>query len=289
MYKEYFLNKKIKNILEILEKQEILTYKNLDELICKLILNDKIDEIRKEEKLNKNLEKELIKTIKYLLKKTIILSIKNNKLPVKKIANSYLEKYYSSKANSLNLIYEKFKNKDSKKELLKKVIIQINQIISVIKSLEFSFEHLYFYNQIILILIKILFEFNSKISNQIKDLFYQYFKEDTSQTKKVSEGLGISDSLKFQISKISINQEIEELIFQIYILKKISKKKIVYIKIKKNFDLNLLPNRIRNLKEESIGFYLNPNKKKFKKIFHYSYKEALDKINKLKSNQINKN
>ncbi len=263
IFKNQFLNPKLDNFLENLKiNKEILYFKDYKELLFLLKINDKTEKLIKIEHINKNLSRELIKIIKFLIKKTTLLSINYNKIPYFQDSNDLLSIYFKSLSATLYLEYEKYISKPNKEKLVKNSIKKSIFLIQNLKQNEIKFEHLYLLVQNILVLLKILEKIDPKTSQTISEFFYSYYKQ-----------------IKFKIYKTKIFPEIEKLFEDISIANKIAKNKKIIILEKQKFEYNYLNENIKIIENLNPNkYFIVPNLKKIKEIFPYSYEEIINKL-----------
>ncbi|MCA9459951.1 MAG: hypothetical protein KC550_05375, partial [Nanoarchaeota archaeon] len=260
--------------IDTLNESEIIEFQSTDELIIKTIFNGKkeIKELRLIENINQNQIKEVIKIIKYLSKVTILSSINQNKIPRKKGIESLFEEYYSSCSKSLENLYENYNIRPSKNELLKNVLDLSNKVIETIKSEKVNFEETYFIFQYNLRLLKILRIFDEKTSFEIENLIKSYFKE-----------------IKADRVKSNLNKNIQNLVNNTIFCNKLSKKYKTYVFIKKEIPEKLLDNKVEVLRKKPNGKkFLRINKKKIRKIFPNLCEEIINKVKKIRIDEIEK-
>lgn len=273
-FRNKYLCKNLEKTFKELNKiNKIIKFHNTKDLIIKLTYSAvEIEEIIKIEEITENQQIELKKSIKQIIKKTIISSVKYNKLPYEIIPQTEMEKYYSSIANTLNQIHQDYEKYPSKKQLIKQTINKINQLLETIKTQIITEKELFPLAQTSLILIKIIAKINLELSREFENLFTQYFKK-----------------IKIDLRKSHINKEIEELINSITLANKLIKKQNITILKKQEFNSELLNKKIKVIEKEpeTKKRILQPNIKKIKSIFPYSSNEIITQIKTKKISEIN--
>lgn len=276
IYRDKYIKSEFeKTVFELEKSTNIIKFKTPKDLILKLLYNEKDPQtIIKIEEINKTQFLELKKLIKSIIKKTIVSSVKYNKLPYENIPQTIIEQYYSSVFNSLNLYYTDYEKYPSKKLLLKKTIEKSNFLLQTIKTQKIEEKELFFLAQISLILIKISSKFDPKLAKEFEDLFISYFKE-----------------LKINLKKSRIDENIEKLVNQISIANKISKKYKSYLILKnEKIDIKLFSKKLEilNKRPKISKKIIKPNIRKIKEIFRYNAKQVEEQINSINYSNINR-
>jgi hypothetical protein len=274
LFKNQFLNPKIeKYFINLSIDDKEIYYNEFEELIFKLKISTNPDKIIKIEKIPENQINELKKSIKFIIKKLVLITIKNNKIPSKNNSNQEIDIYLKSVSASLYIEYEKFIKKENKKNLLKFAIQKSHYLINLLHSGQIQFENLYNLIQCILVLLKILEKINPKSAKEILKYFKEYFKED-----------------KFKIYKNKQDLDIEKLLEDLIIINKLAEKKEVIIVEKIKIPPNLINKKvIKNKNIPIIKKYLKFNNNKLKQIFPYRYNLVKKELSNLNANNIREN
>ncbi len=279
-FQNKFLRKELINFFQInnLDKDNVKTYKNIISLILDFEINNFNEKtnILFNEDISKHNLFELKQYIKKLIEKTVIISIKNNKIPTYSIPVEIIERYLSSKVNILNSNFEEYKINLNKNILLKNTLFEIRELFKVLKQNKINFEDIYFLSEIILVLINQLNEYEPKSSKYLSDLFHSYFK---------------NTNIEFKKSRIDIN--LTRIVETITLANILSKKNKIYIYFLENIEkqyLKLISKKVKILTiEPKFIEYKKPNKKKINEIFKYNKNEIISQVLKNKSNIININ
>lgn len=264
-YLNLFLNKKYEEIFKDLNDKNIIEFKDVNELVIKLLSKDSIDvkNIVFFENICENKIYDLRKKIKNLIKKLILKSINDNQFPKYFQPETFNEKYFLSSSNSILEYVNIYKNNLSKNELLNNVNKKLEYILLNIKFYELNKRSMYSIFLIILNSIYILSIYDEENSKKIKNVLESYFKTNSKTEKKDS----------FRDLKLEKNFE------EIILLKKINKTKKVKIIIKEKINELKDFEKIKNKIEPKI--FIKPNKLKIKELFKYTFQEVILQIEKL--------
>ncbi|MFW6285785.1 MAG: hypothetical protein ACOC16_01280 [Nanoarchaeota archaeon] len=267
LYKNRYLHPNLNQTIETLTESKTITFNTVQELILKLILNNSIEFpiLLQKQHIQHNKIHSLTKKINHINNIIIENSIKYNKTPYYKRPQTFTEKYYLSLYSSLKESEENFTKYPSQTTIINKSIEICNKIIQSQKIFHSNVEDLYFITLCLLNLNKILYIFNSDASTKIQENFNAYIKEFPNQ-KQYCE----------------INKEYEQLVEDIILSYKISKKKETYIYYKQKLPYNFNINIPQFESKPTYKEYLKPNKKKINALFKYNNKIISDSISKIK-------
>ncbi len=272
--KVQYVDKKLKLGLETfasnIEETKIAIFENFEELVCNLVYHDNIEELIYLQNVKENHILELKKSLRNLIKRTTLLSIYYNKVPEETNPASLIEEYYLSVSNSIYLLCEENKNTPAKRFLFESILKYANLVEETLVTQRNEFRHLYFYTQIILSMLEGLKQADPNYAKNLHTIFQSYYETHW-----------------FKIRKAKINKELEELFYHVNKANKIATKKKVFIKIKKDFENEILRDNIKDLGFPEIMMrVVKPNTFVLKRIFPYSYKQISMALLKIKPDEI---
>lgn len=262
IFKKYYLNKQLEEYFKSQYNKEIC-YNN-EQAILLLSWRENTTSLFIEENIPKSKVKELIKHIFSLAKYSILESVKRNKLPKEKRAETSIEHFLLSTYSQIEKNLKEYEKNKNKNKLLKETLHSIQSISELKKTITIKSEENYFHYQCILSYLKVLKIFNKEKEETISNLLKEYYGE-----------------IKLRPMLSKINTENDNIIKDIIKTIKISNKKNTFILIKKEIYGTIIPRNIPKLPGETIfsKTYFKANTHKLKSIAPYSYKEIKKKIN----------